>query len=782
MPYPIKGPYRITEMAKARHRSANIKTKAVDYSNPIYDIDPISGSFAVQWKGPWNSATAYVPGDVVSYAGIGGAVSSWVAKVGNTNVTPVEGATWTVVASGAAGAAGTNGTGFNPAEPWVTAHAYSVNDIVTYAGQTYRVAIAHTSSSAPPLLGSATYILWAAKGADGTGATVGDLDDLTDVIITSPQLDQILKYDGTYWQNVEDTSGTGTGGASTLNELDDVIISSPLNGQQLVYDSATSSWINVATQEPLQMGEFLAYMNISSPQSNFTSGVTTPLIYSVESSDEWGWYNPTNGRYTPQEPGWYVLSGSARIKPITTGGFVQLYVLKNGAEYACVGFSQTSRTDFAAVAGSGVVYANGTTDYFQLGLHQNLGINTPDIDTTSGLGNPFNANNYFSGAYVGAAGSTAGDPEIAYAYEEVELSFPGDLIAGTLSGRYQMPVDGTITEVFIVAPAPSTSGSITLDLNRAASGSLGTATTLYTTQANRPTLTSGSYGASATLPDIVDLSAGDHLLADVDGAGTNAQNVSLIVRYRYENGTVLTGGGGATDLDSLTDVTLASPTGGQVLKYNSATGQWENDTDLTSGGGLTLPYLSQSGSNCWVGAWGDGNPNPWVQMNNGSAGVTTLSGSGITTSKARCVKFRLPFDISVTQVSMFSIGGVTGVHNVAMYPDGLGSTKVWESGVFNQSANGWLNLTTNTPFSLSANTDYWFALSATSASSTAAFYGMNLQNSQYYGADDAPFASASIGIPVLGQFSVTSGVFPSTLPAIEAQANGTVFAMLKGTV
>jgi len=48
------------------------------------------------------------------------------------------------------------------------------------------------------------------------------------------------------------------------------------------------------------------------------------------------------------------------------------------------------------------------------------------------------------------------------------------------------------------------------------------------------------------------------------------------------------GGGGATDLNSLTDVTITSPTNGQVLKYNGTA--WVNGTDDTGGGGGGVTY------------------------------------------------------------------------------------------------------------------------------------------------------------------------------------------------
>jgi hypothetical protein len=48
------------------------------------------------------------------------------------------------------------------------------------------------------------------------------------------------------------------------------------------------------------------------------------------------------------------------------------------------------------------------------------------------------------------------------------------------------------------------------------------------------------------------------------------------------DGTPISGGGGATSLDDLTDVTIASPSSGQVLKYNGSA--WVNDTDAGGAG------------------------------------------------------------------------------------------------------------------------------------------------------------------------------------------------------
>ena len=53
------------------------------------------------------------------------------------------------------------------------------------------------------------------------------------------------------------------------------------------------------------------------------------------------------------------------------------------------------------------------------------------------------------------------------------------------------------------------------------------------------------------------------------------------------------GGGSATNLDGLTDVTLSAPTNGQVLKYNSATQQWYNGTDSSGTTTLTQDTINR---------------------------------------------------------------------------------------------------------------------------------------------------------------------------------------------
>ena len=74
---------------------------------------------------------------------------------------------------------------------------------------------------------------------------IDDLNDLTDVAISTPSDGQALIYDANTqkWKN-----GAGGGGSSTLSGLTDVTITTPSNDQVLTYDSNSGEWKNANPQ------------------------------------------------------------------------------------------------------------------------------------------------------------------------------------------------------------------------------------------------------------------------------------------------------------------------------------------------------------------------------------------------------------------------------------------------------------------------------------------------------------------------------------------------------
>lgn len=73
------------------------------------------------------------------------------------------------------------------------------------------------------------------NGTGGGGAS--DLDDLTDVTLTNPASGQVLEYDGSKWANANLPTVP-----ADLDDLSDVTLSSPTSGQFLKYDG--SKWVN----------------------------------------------------------------------------------------------------------------------------------------------------------------------------------------------------------------------------------------------------------------------------------------------------------------------------------------------------------------------------------------------------------------------------------------------------------------------------------------------------------------------------------------------------------
>ena len=123
---------------------------------------------------------------------------------------------------------------------------------------------------------------------------------------------------------------------------------------------------------------------------------------------------------------------------------------------------------------------------------------------------------------------------------------------------------------------------------------------------------------------------------------------------------------GASDLNSLTDVTISSPTNGQVLTYNSTTSQWENQA---GGGSGYVPY---------TGATGDVNLGTHQLLaargtfsNNGSTDTLTVdhtsgSGYGVVITKGGANEALYVNKTSGSGNAMTVVGGRTSLVDLAL--------------------------------------------------------------------------------------------------------------------
>jgi hypothetical protein len=99
---------------------------------------------------------------------------------------------------------------------------------------------------------------------------------------------------------------------------------------------------------------------------------------------------------------------------------------------------------------------------------------------------------------------------------------------GTLTvttGALRLPIEGayTITGVRLTVGTAPTGAALIVDVNK-------NGTTIFTTQANRPTIAAGAnIGGPGTAPDVTSLVAGDYLTIDIDQVGSTVAGSDLVV-------------------------------------------------------------------------------------------------------------------------------------------------------------------------------------------------------------------------------------------------------------
>jgi hypothetical protein len=116
-------------------------------------------------------------------------------------------------------------------------------------------------------------------------STSGSLDNLTDVVITTPTNNQLLKYNGTNWVN----------GSTALSTLSDVSYNTPAIGQNLFYDG--TNWVNRireyitinmygttqgtlhsnTTPKPIMQGNISYWFTIPNPATNTNGNMTSSI-------------------------------------------------------------------------------------------------------------------------------------------------------------------------------------------------------------------------------------------------------------------------------------------------------------------------------------------------------------------------------------------------------------------------------------------------------------------------------------------------------------------------
>lgn len=135
-----------------------------------------------------------------------------------------------------------------------------------------------------------------------------------------------------------------------------------------------------------------------------------------------------------------------------------------------------------------------------------------------------------AGATGIAAGNVTDERQWTSMYDEQLLTFSAlDVLAVTTgTGSRLMPWPGKILGVWPWANTAPTGASLIIDVNK-------NGTTMYTTQANRPTITAGSVTTAdeSTNMDVTTFVKGDRISVDIDQVGSTVPGSDLTVAIRF---------------------------------------------------------------------------------------------------------------------------------------------------------------------------------------------------------------------------------------------------------
>jgi hypothetical protein len=135
-----------------------------------------------------------------------------------------------------------------------------------------------------------------------------------------------------------------------------------------------------------------AFGAYASTQTTLTSGSYTKVSFDTKEFDTNSNYSTANSRFTPTVAGYYQLTAGVEFTGlVSTEAVISLY--KNGSVCKYGNDISVASSGTWGLNGSFLVYANGSTDYFEIYSYQNSSRNA-----ASGI-----TNTWFAGAMVRSA-------------------------------------------------------------------------------------------------------------------------------------------------------------------------------------------------------------------------------------------------------------------------------------------------------------------------------------------------------------------------------------------
>jgi hypothetical protein len=118
-------------------------------------------------------------------------------------------------------------------------------------------------------------------------------------------------------------------------------------------------------------------------------------------------------------------------------------------------------------------------------------------------------------------------PEVAAVAQPLAFSKTGTLEVTTGASKFPALFAMTLVGVRAAVGTAPTGADLIVDVNL-------NGTTVYTTQANRPTIAASATSSSETVPDVTAVAAGDLLSVDIDQIGSSTEGSDLVVAIEFQ--------------------------------------------------------------------------------------------------------------------------------------------------------------------------------------------------------------------------------------------------------
>lgn len=313
----------------------------------------------INWLGAYDNSTNYVINDAISYGG-----SSYICKLASTGNIPTDTTYWDLMAQ-----KGTDGTGAGD----VIGPASSTDNAITRfddgTGKILLDSLATLDDS-----GSINIPSGQSYKINGTGIAQNDLSDTT---ISSPTLDNVLKYNGSEWVNAP--FGSVSTGAGINAYLDDTITVDNYGGLLTSPDTTTAEETDSATFTGAAGTKFIeGYLfNLPQNRTKWDGGVWKFNMYcKVNDADKVSEIIPAV--YMVQDYGGYggtiAITGTGTSRTATVTGatpfvsgdanadiILASYIQTAGGTFQITGYTSNTTVTIATDSGyaneSGVVYS-----------------------------------------------------------------------------------------------------------------------------------------------------------------------------------------------------------------------------------------------------------------------------------------------------------------------------------------------------------------------------------------------------------------------------------------